>query len=185
VHNLADTNRLTDALNTVALVEDGKWKAAALSEVAQSLARRKQFNLATKTADNIEDLYTKTMTLTKLAQTRELLGDQSGAEKSREHAVELASSIPDAEYKNLALRAIAESAAGSHDWATALQVTSQISDVSHRIIALASIAVAQRASGAIDAARPFLFRSDGPGHAEFSFLLACVKWAALGAAAFR
>jgi site-specific recombinase XerD len=43
----SDTNRLTDALNTVALVEDGKWKAAALSEVAQSLARRKQFNLAT------------------------------------------------------------------------------------------------------------------------------------------
>ena len=147
----SETNRLTDALNTVALVEDGKWKAAALSEVAQSLARRKQFILATKTANNIEDLYTKATTFTKLAQTRELLGDHSGAEQSREHAIELASSIPDAEFRNLALRAIAESAAGSQDWATALQVTSQISDVSHRIIALTSIAVAQRASGAIDA----------------------------------
>jgi hypothetical protein len=147
----ADTNQVADALNTVALV-DGKWKATALSEVAQSLARQKHFVRASKIADSIEEeAYTKAMTFTKIAQTCETLGDKLRGEKIRHHATEVASSIPDAEYKNLAFRAIAESAAESHDWASALQAASQVSDVSHRILALTSIAVAQRASGFRDA----------------------------------
>lgn len=147
----ADANRMADALNTVALVDD-KWKATALSEVAQSLARQKQFTRATKIADSIEsDSYTKAMTFTKMAQTREKLGDKLGGEKIRYRAAQLAPAIPDDEYKNLALRAIAESAAEAHDWASALQVAAQVSNVSHRILALTSIAIAQRASGFRDA----------------------------------
>jgi len=146
-----DANRLADALHTVALL-DGEWKATALGEVAQSLARQKQFIRASKMAGSIEnDSYTKALTFANVAQTRETLGDKSGGEKDRYQAVQIASSIPNAEYRDLALRAISESAAESNDWASALQVASQVTDVSHRILALTSLAVAQKASGLRDA----------------------------------
>ena len=148
---LADSDRVADALGAAAKVHES-WKARALSEVSQALARRKHFTRAARIAASIRnDAYTQAMTFVELARTREKFGDKSGAERHR--AVELAAVIPAPEYKSLALRAAAESAAETGDWAAALAIAAEIGEIPHRMLALTSIAIAQRTSGAGDAGR--------------------------------